>query len=122
MKAVILAGGLGTRLAEETHLRPKSMVEVGGKQMLWHILKTYSYYVISELIFCGYQGYIIKGYFANYFLQTSDVPFLMDLSHMKTHSQKASLTAAQSPGGYGSLGLDGYQVHHFQEKPFGDRV
>jgi hypothetical protein len=70
MKAVILAGGLGTRLAEETHLRPKPMVEVGGKPILWHILKTYSHYDINEFIICcGYKGYMIKEYFANYFLQ-----------------------------------------------------
>ena len=70
MKAVILAGGLGTRLAEETHVRLKPMVEVGGKPILWHILKTYSNYEINEFIICsGYKGYMIKEYFANYFLQ-----------------------------------------------------
>jgi glucose-1-phosphate cytidylyltransferase len=90
MKAVILAGGLGTRLAEETHLRPKPMVEIGGKPILWHILKTYSYYGINEFIICcGYKGYIIKEYFANYFLHTSDVTFHMDLNHMEIHKQNA---------------------------------
>ena len=179
MKAVILAGGLGTRLAEETHLRPKPMVEVGGKPMLWHILKTYSHYGINEFIICcGYKGYIIKEYFANYFLHASDVTFHMDLNHMEIHKQnaepwkvtlvdtgeatltggrlarvreyltdtfcftygdgvadvdigalvahhrqqgrQATLTAVQPPGRYGALGLDGHQVHHFQEKPDGD--
>ncbi|MHA3960293.1 glucose-1-phosphate cytidylyltransferase [Synechococcus sp. LTW-G] len=90
MKAVILAGGLGTRLAEETHLRPKPMVEVGGKPMLWHILKTYSYHGINEFVICcGYKGYMIKEYFANYFLHTSDVTFHMDLNSMEIHKQNA---------------------------------
>ena len=76
MKAVILAGGLGTRLAEETSVRPKPMVEVGGKPVLWHILKTYSHHGINEFIIClGYRGYVIKEYFANYFLHMSDVTF-----------------------------------------------
>ena len=76
MKAVILAGGLGTRLSEETHLRPKPMVEVGGKPILWHILKIYSHYGVNEFIICcGYKGYMIKEYFSNYFLHTSDVTF-----------------------------------------------
>ena len=69
MKAVILAGGLGTRLSEETHLKPKPMVEIGGNPILWHILKIYSHYGINEFIICcGYKGYVIKEYFANYFL------------------------------------------------------
>ena len=90
MKAVILAGGLGTRLAEETHLRPKPMVEIGGKPILWHILKIYSSYGINEFIICcGYKGYIIKEYFANYFLHTSDVTFDMSRNHMEIHKQKA---------------------------------
>jgi len=90
MKAVILAGGLGTRLAEETHLRPKPMVEIGGKPILWHILKTYSHYGINEFIICcGYKGYMIKEYFANYFLHTSDVTFHMDCNHMEIHKQNA---------------------------------
>lgn len=76
MKAVILAGGLGTRLSEETHLRPKPMVEIGGKPILWHILKIYSHYGINDFVICaGYRGYMIKEYFANYFLHTSDVTF-----------------------------------------------
>ncbi|WP_087069395.1 glucose-1-phosphate cytidylyltransferase [Cyanobium sp. NIES-981] len=90
MKAVILAGGLGTRLAEETHLKPKPMVEVGGKPILWHILKTYSHFGIQEFVICcGYKGYVIKEYFANYFLHTSDVTFHMDLNHMEIHRKNA---------------------------------
>ncbi|MDA7856274.1 glucose-1-phosphate cytidylyltransferase [Gammaproteobacteria bacterium] len=74
MKAVILAGGLGTRLSEETETKPKPMVEIGGKPILWHILKTYSYYGINDFIICcGYKGYLIKEFFANYFLHTSDI-------------------------------------------------
>jgi len=179
MKAVILAGGLGTRLAEETHLRPKPMVEIGGKPILWHILKTYSHYGINEFIICcGYKGYMIKEYFANYFLHTSDVTFHMDRNHMEIHKQnaepwkvtlvdtgentltggrlgrvreyldntfcftygdgvadvdinalvahhraqgkQATLTAVQPPGRYGAIGLDGYRVKQFREKPDGD--
>jgi glucose-1-phosphate cytidylyltransferase len=90
MKAVILAGGYGTRLAEETHLRPKPMVEVGGKPILWHILKTYSHHGINEFIICcGHKGYMIKEYFANYFLHTSDLTFHMDRNHMEIHKQTA---------------------------------
>lgn len=87
MKAVILAGGLGTRLSEETHLKPKPMVEVGGKPILWHILKIYSYYGVNEFIICcGYKGYVIKEYFSNYFLHTSDLTFHMDIdNHMEVH-------------------------------------
>jgi len=89
MKAVILAGGLGTRISEETHLKPKPMVEIGGKPILWHILKTYSFHGINEFIVCcGYKGYIIKEYFANYFLHTSDVTFHLDLNHMEIHKCK----------------------------------
>jgi glucose-1-phosphate cytidylyltransferase len=179
MKAGILAGGLGTRLAEETHLRPKPMIEIGGKPILWHILKTYSHYGINEFIICcGYKGYTIKEYFANYFLHTSDVTFHVDHNHMEIHKQnaepwkvtlvdtgentltggrlgrvseyldntfcftygdgvadvdinalvahhraqgkQATLTAVQPPGRYGAIGLDGYQVEQFQEKPDGD--
>jgi glucose-1-phosphate cytidylyltransferase len=91
MKAVILAGGLGTRLSEETHLKPKPMVEVGGKPILWHILKIYSHYGINEFIICcGYKGYLIKEYFANYFLHTSDVTFHMDADNlMEMHQRKS---------------------------------
>ena len=91
MKAVILAGGLGTRLSEETHLKPKPMVEIGGKPILWHILKIYSHFGINEFIICcGYKGYLIKEYFANYFLHTSDVTFHMDIdNHMEIHQRKS---------------------------------
>ena len=90
MKAVILAGGLGTRISEETHLKPKPMVEIGGKPILWHILKIYSSYGINEFIICcGYKGYLIKEYFANYFLHMSDVSFHMKLNSMEVHQKKA---------------------------------
>ncbi|PJA33863.1 MAG: glucose-1-phosphate cytidylyltransferase [Zetaproteobacteria bacterium CG_4_9_14_3_um_filter_53_7] len=90
MKAVILAGGLGTRISEETHLKPKPMIEVGGKPILWHIMKTYSAHGINEFIIClGYKGYMIKEYFANYFLHTSDVTFDMNDNSMKVHQNIA---------------------------------
>ena len=90
MKAVILAGGLGTRLAEETHLRPKPMVEIGAKPILWHVMKIYSSHGINEFVICcGYKGYMIKEYFANYFLHMSDVTFHMDDNRMEIHQQKA---------------------------------
>lgn len=90
MKAVILAGGLGTRLSEETHLKPKPMVEIGGKPILWHILKIYSHFGINEFVICcGYKGYLIKEFFANYFLHTCDVTFHMDDdNHMEIHQRK----------------------------------
>jgi glucose-1-phosphate cytidylyltransferase len=76
MKVVILAGGLGTRISEESHLKPKPMIEIGGKPILWHIMKIYSYYGFNEFVIClGYRGYLIKEYFANYFLHTSDITF-----------------------------------------------
>ena len=182
MKAVILAGGLGTRISEETHLKPKPMVEVGGRPLLWHILKTYSYYGINEFVICcGYKGYVIKEYFANYFLHSSDVTFHMGDGRMEVHRQtaepwrvtlvdtgeatntggrlkrvrsyvedstfcftygdgladvdlkslldfhhshdmKATVTAVQPPGRYGSLRLaqEGQKVDGFIEKPQGD--
>ncbi|WP_019450517.1 glucose-1-phosphate cytidylyltransferase [Cupriavidus sp. BIS7] len=84
MKAVILAGGLGTRISEESHLRPKPMIEIGGKPILWHIMKTYSHYGINDFVIClGYKGYIIKEYFANYFLHMSDVRFDMKHNQME---------------------------------------
>jgi glucose-1-phosphate cytidylyltransferase len=90
MKAVILAGGLGTRISEETATRPKPMVEIGGKPILWHILKMYSHYGIHDFVICcGYKGYLIKEYFANYFLHTSDVTFDMQRNQMEVHSKRA---------------------------------
>ena len=90
MKAVILAGGLGTRLSEETISRPKPMVEIGGKPILWHIMKMYSSHGINDFIICcGYKGYIIKEYFANYFLHQSDVTFSMKDNRMMVHEERA---------------------------------
>jgi glucose-1-phosphate cytidylyltransferase len=90
MKAVILAGGLGTRISEETHLKPKPMIEIGGMPILWHILKIYSAYDVNEFIICcGYKGYLIKEYFANYFLHMSDVTFDMEHNEMQVHHRKA---------------------------------
>lgn len=90
MKAVILAGGLGTRLSEETGTRPKPMVEIGGKPILWHIMKMYSSHGINDFIICcGYKGYMIKEYFANYFLHTSDITFNMRDNSMKVHDKRA---------------------------------
>ena len=90
MKAVILAGGLGTRLSEETVSKPKPMVEIGGKPILWHILKIYSYYGINDFIICcGYKGYVIKEYFNNYFLHQSDVTFDMKSNKMTVHEDRS---------------------------------
>jgi glucose-1-phosphate cytidylyltransferase len=88
MKAVILAGGLGTRISEETHLKPKPMIEIGGQPILWHIMKIYSSHGINDFIICcGYKGYVIKEYFANYFLHMSDVTFDMKNNKMEVHQQ-----------------------------------
>ena len=90
MKAVILAGGLGTRLSEETMVRPKPMVEIGGKPILWHIMKMYSHHGIDDFVICcGYKGYMIKEYFANYFLHMSDVTFDMRSNSMHVHNHRA---------------------------------
>ncbi|MDC0354992.1 glucose-1-phosphate cytidylyltransferase [Flavobacteriaceae bacterium] len=90
MKAVILAGGLGTRISEETVSKPKPMVEIGGKPILWHIMKTYSHYGINDFIICcGYKGYVIKEYFANYFLHQSDVTFDMKANKMTIHKDRS---------------------------------
>ena len=90
MKAVILAGGLGTRISEETHLKPKPMIEIGGKPVLWHIMKMYSAHGVNDFVICcGYKGYLIKEYFANYFLHMSDVTFDMAKNQMQVHQQKA---------------------------------
>jgi glucose-1-phosphate cytidylyltransferase len=90
MKAVILAGGLGTRISEDTVNRPKPMIEIGGKPILWHIMKIYSAYGVNDFVICcGYKGYVIKEYFANYFLHTSDVTFDMRTNEMQVHQQYA---------------------------------
>jgi len=90
MKAVILAGGLGTRISEESALRPKPMIEIGGKPILWHIMKIYSAHGVNEFIIClGYKGYLIKEYFANYFLHTSDVTFDMQNNNMEVHQNSS---------------------------------
>lgn len=90
MIAVILAGGLGTRISEETHLKPKPMIEVGGKPILWHIMKIYSAHGVNDFVICcGYKGYLIKEYFANYFLHMSDVTFDMQANKMEVHQRNA---------------------------------
>jgi glucose-1-phosphate cytidylyltransferase len=90
MKAVILAGGLGTRISEETHLKPKPMIEIGGRPILWHILKLYSAHGVNDFVICcGYKGYVIKEYFANYFLHMSDVTFDMSTNTMEVHQRNA---------------------------------
>lgn len=90
MKAVILAGGLGTRLSEETSIRPKPMVEIGGRPILWHIMKMYSQHGVNDFVICcGYKGYVIKEYFANYFLHMSDITFDMRSNRMEVHQKRA---------------------------------
>ncbi len=90
MKAVILAGGFGTRISEETNIKPKPMIEIGNKPILWHIMKLYSAHGVNEFVICcGYRGYVIKEYFANYFLHMSDVTFDMKKNQMQVHEQKA---------------------------------
>lgn len=108
MKAVILAGGLGTRLAEETSVRPKPMVEIGGRPILWHIMKMYSQHGIHDFIICcGYKGYVIKEYFANYYLHTSDVTFDMSQNKMTVHASVAepwTVTLVDTGDGTGTGG------------------
>jgi glucose-1-phosphate cytidylyltransferase len=90
MKAVILAGGMGTRISEESHLKPKPMIEIGGRPILWHIMKIYSHYGINDFVIClGYKGYVIKEYFANYFLHMSDVTFDIANNRMEVHERHA---------------------------------
>lgn len=90
MKAVILAGGFGTRISEETHLKPKPMIEIGGMPLLWHIMKNYSFHGINDFVICcGYKGYVIKEYFANYFLHMSDVTLDMKQNTMEVHKKSA---------------------------------
>lgn len=180
MKCVILAGGLGTRISEESYLKPKPMIEIGGKPMIWHIMKIYSTHGINDFIVClGYKGYVVKEYFANYFLHMSDVTIDMTDNSMQVHQKsaepwrvtlvetgeatqtggrlkrvahylgdedfcftygdgvadvnirevvafhkakkvKATLTAVQPPGRFGSLVLSDAYIISFQEKPKGD--
>jgi glucose-1-phosphate cytidylyltransferase len=181
MKAVILAGGLGTRISEETSVRPKPMVEIGGRPILWHILKMYSHHGIFDFVIClGYKGYVIKEYFANYFLHTADVTFHMPDNRMEvhgnttepwhvtlvetgeetgtggrlkrirshvideeafcmtygdgvsdvdiselvrfhhSHGKLSTLTAVQPAARFGMLGIEGTEIHTFQEKPSTD--
>ncbi|MEP6997952.1 MAG: glucose-1-phosphate cytidylyltransferase [Betaproteobacteria bacterium] len=90
MKVVILAGGLGTRISEESHLKPKPMIEIGGRPILWHVMKIYSHFGINDFVVClGYKGYVIKEYFANYFLHMSDVTFDMAENRMEVHQRHA---------------------------------
>src|SRR3974377_2042103 len=90
MKAVILGGGVGLRLGEETDVRPKPMVEIGGKPILWHVMKIYSHFGVNDFIIClGYKGYVIKEYFANYYLHSSDITFDMRDNSMKVHQASA---------------------------------
>ncbi|HEX8075282.1 MAG TPA: sugar phosphate nucleotidyltransferase, partial [Thermoleophilaceae bacterium] len=90
MKAVILAGGLGTRITEETAVRPKPMVEIGGRPILWHIMKLFSAHGVDEFVIClGYRGYVIKEYFANYYLHSSDVTFDVGSGQMEVHQETA---------------------------------
>jgi glucose-1-phosphate cytidylyltransferase len=89
MKAVILAGGLGSRLAEETHLKPKPMVEIGGRPILWHLMKLFTHHGVHEFVIClGYKGYVIKEFFANYFLHTSNVTFDLEHNRLEVHEQR----------------------------------
>jgi glucose-1-phosphate cytidylyltransferase len=134
MKAVILAGGLGTRISEESHLRPKPMITIGDKPILWHIMKIYSHHGINDFIVClGYKGYVIKEYFANYFLHMSNEDFCMtygdgvsdvdikaSVEFHKKHKKLATVTAIQPPGRYGALDIEGEKVASFNEKPLGD--
>ena len=90
VQAVILAGGLGTRISEESHLKPKPMIEIGGKPILWHIMKIYAYHGITDFIICcGYKGYVIKEFFANYFLHTSDITFDLSENQMEIHKRNS---------------------------------
>ena len=101
MKAVILAGGLGTRISEETVHKPKPMIEIGGKPILWHIMKTYSHHGINDFIICcGYKGYVIKEYFANYFLHMSDVTFDMQNNKMENYETGVKIFVRTIPNSY----------------------
>ena len=122
MKAVILAGGFGTRISEESYLKPKPMIEIGGKPILWHIMKIYSYYGINDFIICcGYKGYVIKEYFANYFLHMSDITFDMTSNERVVHQNYAEpwrVTLVDT----GENTLTGGRLlrirHHLDNEPF----
>jgi glucose-1-phosphate cytidylyltransferase len=122
MKAVILAGGLGTRIAEETHLRPKPMVEIGGRPILWHILKLYSHHGITEFVVCcGYKGYVIKEYFANYALHSSDVSFDLAAGTMEVHRREAEpwrVTLVDTGATTATGGRLRRVAHHLGNGPF----
>lgn len=123
MKAVILAGGLGTRISEESHLKPKPMIEIGGKPIIWHIMKIYSAHGINDFIIClGYKGYVVKEYFANYFLHTSDVTFDMQNNRMEVHEQHAEpwRVTLVDTGDHTQTGGRLKRVKHFleEDKPF----
>ena len=99
MKAVILAGGLGTRLSEETEVRPKPMIEIGGMPILWHVMKIYSAHGVQDFVICvGYKGYMIKEYFANYYLHSCDVTFDMNENRMEVHQQHGGALARDARG------------------------
>ena len=133
---MILAGGLGTRISEETHLKPKPMVEIGGRPILWHILKMHSCFGINEFVICcGYKGYVIKEYFANYFLHMSDVTFYMRTNSVEMNQKNAepwavtlvdtgetTLTAGRLKRVQRLNLVEGDQVAGFQEKPQGARA
>lgn len=122
MKAVILAGGLGTRISEETHLKPKPMVEIGGKPILWHVMKIYSQHGINDFVICvGYKGYVIKEYFANYFLHMSDVTFDMASNRMEVHEKKAEpwkVTIVDTGDSSGTGGRLKRVRHYLDDEPF----
>ena len=144
MKAVLLAGGLGSRIAEESQLRPKPMIEIGGRPILWHIMKIYAHHGVTDFVVClGYKGYMIKEFFANYVLHGSDVT--IDARNNKityltygdgvadidiraliafhaANRKLATLTAVVPPGRYGALDLNGPSVSRFIEKPPGDNA
>lgn len=122
MKAVILAGGLGTRISEETQVKPKPMVEIGGRPILWHILKLFSHHGINDFVICcGYKGYVIKEYFANYFLHMSDVTFHMEDGRMEVHRQKAEpwrVTLVDTGDTTNTGGRLRRVTHHLDDGPF----
>jgi len=122
VKAVILAGGLGTRISEETQVKPKPMVEIGGRPILWHILKLFSHHGINDFVICcGYKGYVIKEYFANYFLHMSDVTFHMEDGRMEVHRQKAEpwrVTLVDTGDTTNTGGRLRRVTHHLDDGPF----